>query len=665
MTDFPTEGSPPFINRRLTIEEWKRYVAAYDFGRLAPSRLVLHHTVRPDEQSWAGLTSMRGMQRYYAGKGWPAGPHIFVAEDGIWLATPMRMIGVHAGSGNGSLAEGWYSIGLEMVGYFDTRLPREATWRHALAVMGELSRRLRIPPRQLISFHRDYTNVKSCPGWAITKEWVWREVEAYLAGTPPPTPSPPPPPGGILPSDERLLEVLLEQSYSRKAGAQGYNPAWAFHQFAVEQGLGMPLGPSVVTTIEGKSINYQPFARDTLFVEVPEWGAVQTLSGLLRGSIPPSGLGRSLLELTYQAGGSPFRPDWAFHQFAVINRLGPPIGPSRIITVDGRPWAYQVFAVDTLYSPTTNYSDVRLLSRLANAADGPSQRLREALLTETYRQAGATYRPDWAFHQLARTLNIGAPLSGAYQIQVEGAQYAIQVYALDTLFNLVPNWSQVRRMSDLLSVRAAPVLGAAMSGGREDPPTAQGARARLIKTAVHQEAAPIAPSRNYTPPFQEDAFEIVQYVPASPAQSDRGERQVELVVLHAVAGGLSETLERMTRFDAHAATHYVIGLEGTIYQIVDESRAAWHAGIANADGLWLNINAISIGITLERPEGWPARPANCTDRQNQALIWLLRRLHQRYRLTPAALVLWSSLAGSQASVVGELPLDMLRRALEA
>jgi hypothetical protein len=176
MTDFPTEGSPPFINRRLSIEEWTRYVATYDFGRLAPSRLVLHHTFRPDERSWNGLTTMRGMQRFYASQGWPAGPHIFVAADGIWLATPMRDIGVHAGTGNGSLAQGWYSIGLEMVGHFDTRLPGGAMWQHALAVMGELSRRLKIPPRALIAFHRDYTNLKSCPGWAVSKAWVWSQV---------------------------------------------------------------------------------------------------------------------------------------------------------------------------------------------------------------------------------------------------------------------------------------------------------------------------------------------------------------------------------------------------------------------------------------------------------------------------------------------------------
>jgi len=655
MTDFPTEGSPPFINRRLSTEEWIRYVATYDFGRLAPSRLVLHHTFRPDEGSWNGLTTMRGMQRFYASQGWPAGPHIFVAADGIWLATPMRDIGVHAGTGNGSLAQGWYSIGLEMVGHFDTRLPGGAMWQHALAVMGELSRRLKIPPRALIAFHRDYTNLKSCPGWAVSKAWVWSQVEAYLAGVAPPPPPPPPP--GPRPSDERLLEALLDQSYRCRAASQGYNPAWAFHQHAVQHGLGMPMGPGVTETIAGKRINYQPFARDTLFAEVPNWGDVQTLSALLGGSIPPAGLGRELLERTYRAGGSPFRPDWAFHQFAVINRLGPPIGTSAILNVDGRDWAYQVFAVDTLYSPTSNYADVRLLSHLARAADGPTLRLREALLAATYRKAGTTYRPDWAFHQLARGFGIGSPLCGSRQLDIEGTPFALQVYALDTLFNPVPNWSQVRRLRDLAALQGASPPGSVSQT------TAGPLGAAPTTSADATPAAPLVIPGDHAPPLT-DGFRIVPFTPPSPAQGPRDGQRVQVIVLHALAGPVAATLARMTEPGARFATHYVVGIAGGIYQVVEESQAARHAGVVDLNGRRLNVDAISIGIALERPAGWPAQPAGSTDMQVQALRWLLGNLGRRYRLGGEALLRWSSLAGSSESVLDGLPLAALREALE-
>ena len=59
--------------------------------------------------------------------------------------------------------------------------PSGAVWEDTKAVLGGLSKRLGIAPRQLISFHRDYTNLKSCPGWAVTKDWVSGEIDAWLA----------------------------------------------------------------------------------------------------------------------------------------------------------------------------------------------------------------------------------------------------------------------------------------------------------------------------------------------------------------------------------------------------------------------------------------------------------------------------------------------------
>lgn len=87
------------------------------------------------------------------------------------------------------------------------------------------------------------------------------------------------------------------------------------------------------------------------------------------------------------------------------------------------------------------------------------RRLADALLRANYERAGAKYHPDWAFHQYANdqvaTNPLGAPLGDSYRIQAEGGAYAIQVYALDTLYTpiAVPDtttdWGVVRRMNDL------------------------------------------------------------------------------------------------------------------------------------------------------------------------------------------------------------------------
>jgi hypothetical protein len=641
MADFPTEGAPPFINRRLSADEWRTYVASYDFGRLAPSRLVLHHTYVPTEAQWSGLGSMRAMQRFYAGKGWTAGPHLYAGPDGIWLATPMSEIGIHAGTGNGSLAAGWYAIGLEMVGYFDTIRPAGAVWQHALAVMAGLSRRLQIPPRQLISFHRDYTNQKSCPGWAVTKEWVDGEVEAAMGNVAPPPAPPPGPIGTPTPSDEALLEALLDASYSQKSGTQGYNPDWAFHQYAVAHSLGMPMGQSTKMSADGKVYTYQPFARDTLYCEVPNWGDVKMLSELLGGSIPPAGLGRALLDLTYAAGGSIFHPDWAFHQFAVIQRLGPPVGQSAQISVDGRTFAYQAFAVDTLYNLVPDWGDVRLLSQIATTADPATMRLRDALLAASYAQAGATYHPDWAFHQLARSFNIGAPLSNSAQIKLEQTSYALQVYALDTLYNVVPNWSAVKRLRDLALSQGMAVLG----GSADEADSAQ-------------------PDGAWEPPAGV-RFDIVRYSPQATAYGERGGRGIDLVVLHGLPGDEASSLAAMTAIDSRFATHYYLSQAGLIYQLVDERMAAWHAGMATLSGTWYNLNRSSIGVGLERPAGWPASGAGNTDAQILALRWLLRDLDARHGISAEGVLLWGSLAGSDADSLEGLPLGVLREVIAA
>lgn len=169
------------IGKRLTTEEWLAYIDSFPLPASC-TRLVLHHTYIPNQAQWQGITSMRGMQRYYAGLGWSAAPHIYVAPDGIWLFTPLDTVGVHAGKGNSGNTNGafWYSIGLEMVGDFDKARPSGAVWEQTKAVIGSISRKTGIAPHKLVSFHRDYTNEKSCPGWAVTKDWVWDEIEAWL-----------------------------------------------------------------------------------------------------------------------------------------------------------------------------------------------------------------------------------------------------------------------------------------------------------------------------------------------------------------------------------------------------------------------------------------------------------------------------------------------------
>lgn len=159
------------IGKRLNRAEFSKYVDEKNFGTLPANKLVIHHTWSPTESAWKGKETLYGIKRYYEGKGWNAGPHLFVAADGIWLFTDMRRNGIHAGELNTR------SIGIEVVGNYDDHLWTGETKLNALHAIKALQSKLNIPHLK-VHFHRD-VSTKSCPGWAIKKEWLYKQLDLY------------------------------------------------------------------------------------------------------------------------------------------------------------------------------------------------------------------------------------------------------------------------------------------------------------------------------------------------------------------------------------------------------------------------------------------------------------------------------------------------------
>lgn len=181
------------IGKKLTVPQFRELVSGFNFGRIKPNSIVVHHTAVPTKEQWRGAASIAGLKRYYEGKGWSAGPHLFVGEDGIWLFTPMTDVGIHAAEGNatwvrnGVQYKGFrgpagcqlkdYSIGIEVVGNYDRELWDGETKKNALYAIKGLMQRLGIG-KDRIFFHRDFpTARKSCPGWAITKPWLYQLLD--------------------------------------------------------------------------------------------------------------------------------------------------------------------------------------------------------------------------------------------------------------------------------------------------------------------------------------------------------------------------------------------------------------------------------------------------------------------------------------------------------
>ena len=76
---------------------------------------------------------------------------------------------------------------------------------------------------------------------------------------------------------------------------------------------------------------------------------------------------------------------------------------------------------------------------------------------------------------------------------------------------------------------------------------------------------------------------------------------IDVLVVHYTGMRSGEAaLQRLCDPKAEVSAHYLIDEDGTIHRLVDESRRAWHAGVAYWRGAE-DINSRSIGIELVNP----------------------------------------------------------------
>lgn len=156
------------INKCLNKEEFQKYIFSKRFTRKI-DKIVLHHTWDTIEDWQKGRVSCDYYKKMYEGKGWKAGPHLFIAPEGIWLFTDINKQGRHANKGNKG------SIGIEMVGRYDGKIPSGRIWQNTKSVLKVLLERFDLSFKS-IHFHREYNPNKTCPGKAVTKKWLKEQI---------------------------------------------------------------------------------------------------------------------------------------------------------------------------------------------------------------------------------------------------------------------------------------------------------------------------------------------------------------------------------------------------------------------------------------------------------------------------------------------------------
>ena len=106
-------------------------------------------------------------------------------------------------------------------------------------------------------------------------------------------------------------------------------------------------------------------------------------------------------------------------------------------------------------------------------------------------------------------------------------------------------------------------------------------------------------------------------------------RKPNFVILHHTSDDtVDPALRTLTDPQRRVSAHYLIGRDGNVIQLVEESQRAWHAGASFWGGL-TDLNSASIGIELDNNGSEPFAEA-----QLSALVVLLGEIVARHGLPP-------------------------------
>lgn len=105
---------------------------------------------------------------------------------------------------------------------------------------------------------------------------------------------------------------------------------------------------------------------------------------------------------------------------------------------------------------------------------------------------------------------------------------------------------------------------------------------------------------------------------------------IDTIIVHHTEGAMPGCLNWLCDPASKVSAHYLITQNGLIYQLVDDSRKAWHAGVSSHDYNRNNIvtadeytiNARSVGIELESERGeYTVKQLNVLQTLVLSLMW--------------------------------------------
>lgn len=131
-----------------------------------------------------------------------------------------------------------------------------------------------------------------------------------------------------------------------------------------------------------------------------------------------------------------------------------------------------------------------------------------------------------------------------------------------------------------------------------------------------------------------------EHIPSPNHGDRRGGMRPSLIVLHytAMPGDADPVVRHFLNPQTELSAHYVIGPEGRVIQMVDETRRAWHAGAGRWGGCD-DVNSASIGIEICNTGDCPFGAV-----QMDVVCALVADLRSRHAIPPERVIGHSDLA---------------------
>jgi N-acetylmuramoyl-L-alanine amidase CwlA len=166
----------PIVGEGFLPDNFAEYISTVDMcefesrlGAWKPQFVVLHNTAVPTFKQWhdiSGRDRMNNLEHYYRDElRWTAGPHLFIADDLIWVFTPINVRGIHSPSWNHT------SWGVELVGDYEKEELLPIVKSNAITAIAALCQKCNLAADTLRLHHEDpLTTHKGCPGKNVIKQ---------------------------------------------------------------------------------------------------------------------------------------------------------------------------------------------------------------------------------------------------------------------------------------------------------------------------------------------------------------------------------------------------------------------------------------------------------------------------------------------------------------